>query len=138
MTQGSAIRALFPYSSETEGVTVRVAVSFLPEQSDAARDRWFWTYHIRVENGGAREVQLVSRHWLITDGRGGRHRVEGAGVVGEQPLIGPGESYDYVSGCPLDTPTGAMEGSYTMVAADGVSFRAAIPRFPLQAPATAA
>ena len=80
-------------------------------------------------------VQLLTRHWVITDGRGARHTVEGEGVVGEQPVIAPGRSYDYVSGCPLQTPTGAMEGSYRMIAEDGSTFDAAIPRFQLIGPA---
>ena len=81
-------------------------------------------------------VQLLDRHWIITDGRGASEEVRGEGVVGDQPLIDPGESYDYVSGCPLHTPSGAMEGSYQMIAADGSSFDAAIPRFALLAPVT--
>lgn len=127
--------ALFPHATETDGVMVRVAVSYLAEQSEPARGRWFWAYHIRVENSGDQPVQLLARHWLITDGRGQRHSVEGEGVVGEQPMIEPGGSYDYVSGCPLATPTGSMQGSYRMVAADGRRFDAAIPHFALQAPA---
>ena len=129
------MKALFPYAATTRGVTVRVSVSYLAEQSEPKRGRWFWAYHIRLENEGEQAVQLLSRHWIITDGRGARHTVEGEGVVGEQPLIAPGASYDYVSGCPLATPTGAMQGSYQMVAADGETFDAAIPRFALHAPA---
>lgn len=132
-----AMQALFPHNATTRGVTVRVSVSFLPEQSEPAKGRWFWAYHIRLENGGSQAVQLLTRRWLITDGRGGRHEVRGEGVVGEQPVIEPGASYDYVSGCPLHTPTGAMEGSYHMVAEDGSTFEAAIPRFPLVGPAVA-
>ena len=131
------IGALFPDAATTEGVTVRVSASYLPEQSEPARGRWFWAYHIRIENGAATTVQLLTRHWIITDGRGARHTVEGEGVVGEQPLIAPGASYDYVSGCPLSTPTGAMQGSYRMIAADGRLFDVAIPRFALTAPAIA-
>ena len=130
------MKSLFRHEATTRGLTVRVSVSFLPEQSDPHKGRWFWSYHIRLENHGEQAVQLVSRHWLITDGRGNRHEVKGEGVVGEQPLIGPGGSYDYVSGCPLNTPSGAMQGSYHMIAADGVSFDADIPRFPLLAPVT--
>ena len=132
-----ALGLLFPYSAETEGVRVRVAVSFLADQSQPSRGRWFWAYHIRIENDGPLEVQLVSRRWIITDGRGQRHRVEGDGVVGAQPLIAPGDSYDYVSGCPLDTSTGAMEGSYQMIDAAGRGFDARIPRFTLSGPAAA-
>ena len=131
------MKALFPHGVTTRGVTVRVSVSFLPEQSEPAKGRWFWAYHIRLENEGNQAVQLLTRHWVITDGRGARHEVRGEGVVGEQPVLEPGQSYDYVSGCPLHTPTGAMEGSYHMVAEDGSSFEAAIPRFPLIGPAVA-
>ncbi|GGB36682.1 protein ApaG [Sphingomonas metalli] len=131
------MRALFAHAQTTRGVTVRVAVSYLAEQSEPARGRWFWAYHIRLENEGAGAVQLISRHWIITDGRGARHSVEGEGVVGEQPLIEPGASFDYVSGCPLATSSGAMQGSYRMVAEDGSSFDVVIPRFTLSAPAVA-
>jgi ApaG protein len=128
---------LFPYVAETEGVIVRVSVSFLADQSQPERGRWFWSYHIRIENAGDQPMQLLSRRWIITDGHGARHRVEGDGVVGAQPLLAPGESYDYVSGCPLDTPTGSMEGSYKMVRADGDTFDARIPRFALVGSAVA-
>jgi ApaG protein len=131
------VNKLFPHSATSDGVTVRVAVSFLPEQSEPARGRWFWAYHIRIENGRAAPVQLISREWTISDGRGARHEIQGDGVVGEQPLIEPGASFDYVSGCPLNTPTGWMEGRYRMKGAEGASFPAEIPRFPLVAPAVA-
>ncbi|WP_414902608.1 Co2+/Mg2+ efflux protein ApaG [Sphingomonas flavalba] len=131
------MKALFPHVATTRGVTVRVAVSFLPEQAEPARGRWFWSYHIRIENDGPQAVQLLTRHWIITDGRGARHEVQGDGVVGEQPMIAPGQSYDYVSGCPLATPTGQMVGHYGMIAEDGGTFDIAIPRFPLVAPAVA-
>ena len=133
----SALSILFPHSAETRGVVVRVSVSFLPEQSEPENGRWFWAYHIRLENVGAQEAQLLTRRWVITDGRGARHSVEGEGVVGEQPVIAPGQSYDYVSGCPLDTPTGAMEGSYQMIGADGEIFNVRIPRFTLVGPEVA-
>ncbi|KQN01607.1 Co2+/Mg2+ efflux protein ApaG [Sphingomonas sp. Leaf230] len=129
------MKALFPNAATTDGVTVRVSVSYLPEQSEPERDRWFWAYHIRLENEGTETVQLLTRHWVITDGRGARHSVEGEGVVGEQPVIEPGASFDYVSGCPLATPSGAMQGSYQMVREDGAVFAVEIPRFSLFAPA---
>jgi ApaG protein len=128
------VKALFPYEATTDGVVVRVSVSFLPEQSDPESRNWFWAYHIRLENVGEQDVQLLTRRWVIIDGRGARHLVEGEGVVGEQPVIAPGQSYDYVSGCPLDTPTGSMEGSYQMVDAEGTLFDVAIPRFSLVGP----
>lgn len=129
------MKQLFPYAETTRGVTVRVAVSYLPEQSEPQRGRWFWAYHIRLENDSDGAVQLLTRHWIITDGRGARHSVEGEGVVGEQPLIAPGASFDYVSGCPLQTPSGAMQGSYRLIGEDGAFFDVAIPRFALHAPA---
>jgi len=129
------VKEFFPHATTTDGVTVRVAVSYLPEQSEPRRGRWFWAYHIRIENESERAVQLLTRHWVITDGRGARHSVEGEGVVGEQPLIAPGSSFDYVSGCPLATPSGAMQGTYRMVREDGVIFDVEIPRFALLAPA---
>jgi ApaG protein len=128
------MKALFPHMAMTRDLIVRVSVSYLPEQSDAEKRRWFWAYHVRLENEGQYAVQLLTRHWIITDGRGVRHEVRGEGVVGEQPLIEPGRNYDYVSGCPLQTPTGAMEGSFHMLGADGTTFDAKIPRFPLVAP----
>jgi len=131
------VKELFPHSATTGEITVRVSVSFLAEQSEPAKGRWFWAYHIRIENAGGRPVKLVSREWIISDGRGGRNEVRGEGVVGEQPVLEPGGSFDYVSGCPLGTPTGSMEGRYFMVGADGSRFAVDIPRFPLIAPAVA-
>ena len=125
---------LFPYAAATRGVVVRVAVSYLAEQSAPGAGRWFWSYHIRIENGGERPVQLLSRHWTIHDGRGVEHDVRGEGVVGEMPLIAAGGSYDYVSGCPLDTSSGSMHGSYRMVDEDGSTFDVEIPHFSLLSP----
>lgn len=129
--------SLFPFSQTTGDIVVRVSVSFLPEQSEPERGRWFWAYHIRIENKGEEPVQLLTRRWIITDGRGVQHCVEGEGVVGEQPVIQPAAAYDYVSGCPLSTPTGAMQGSYQMLVANGQTFEVAIPRFALVASAVA-
>lgn len=134
----AAIKMLFPHVAETKGIVVRVSVSYLPEQSEPARGRWFWAYHVRIENEGAQGVQLLTRHWVITDGRGNRHSVEGEGVIGEQPLIAPGGSFDYVSGCPLATPSGSMQGTYHMIGADGTGFEVDIPKFALLAPAVGA
>jgi ApaG protein len=122
---------LFPNVAVTRGIAVRVAVSFLAEQSDPSSNRWFWSYHVRIENGSDKAVQLLSRTWTITDGRGTVHEVVGEGVVGEMPLIAPGASFDYVSGCPLETSSGTMIGSYRMVDEDGGAFEVAIPRFQL-------
>lgn len=126
-----ALAMLFPNVALTRGIAVRVAVSYLAEQSDPTSNRWFWSYHVRIENGSDVAVQLLSRSWTIVDGRATVHEVQGEGVVGEMPLIAPGASFDYVSGCPLDTPTGSMSGSYRMVDEDGTAFDIAIPRFQL-------
>jgi ApaG protein len=131
------IKSLFPFSETTRGITVRVSVSFLAEQSEPEKARWFWAYHIRIENEGQMAAQLMTRRWEITDGRGSKSIVEGDGVVGDQPVLMPGQAYDYVSGCPLTTPSGSMVGSYGMVAEDGSSFEVSIPKFPLLAPVTA-
>ncbi len=128
------MKVLFNYAATTRGVTVRVAPSYLADQSDPAGGRWVWAYHIRIENGSDETVQLLSRHWIITDGRGRIEEVEGPGVVGEQPVIEPGRSFDYVSGCPLPTPSGIMRGTYRMVDAGGRSFDIAVPPFSLDSP----
>ena len=136
------IKELFQHAATTHGVTVRVAVNFLPEQSRIEAGKWFWVYHIRIENDSDRTLQLVTRHWRITDGRGAVNLVEGEGVVGETPVLRPGRSHDYVSGCPLATPQGSMDGYYTFreILPDGSPGDAVlvpIPHFPLAAPATA-
>ena len=131
------MKELFQHSETTLGVTVRVAVNFLPEQSRIEAGKWFWVYHIRIENHSDHTLQLLTRHWRITDGRGVVNVVEGDGVVGEQPVLAPGASHDYVSGCPLTTPHGSMEGHYTLRRDDGEMVRVAVPHFALAAPATA-
>ena len=131
------MKEFFQHTAITDGITVRVAVNYLPEQSRIEVGKWFWVYHIRIENGSDETVQLLTRHWRITDGRGMVNLVDGEGVVGEQPVLAPGQSHDYVSGCPLTTPTGSMEGHYTFVRQSGEKFEVKIPFFPLAAPATA-
>ena len=131
------MKQLFQHAATTHGITVRVAVNFMPEQSRVEAGKWFWSYHIRIENDSAQAVQLVSRHWRITDGRGMVNLVDGDGVVGETPLLAPGMSHDYVSGCPLTTPHGSMTGHYDFRRQDGAILEVAIPYFPLSAPATA-
>ena len=125
---------LFPNIAVTGDLIVRVAVSYLPKQSAPDQGRWFWSYHIRIENGGDRPVQLMERYWRIVDGRGNVHEVRGQGVVGEMPVITPGGSYDYVSGCPLDTPAGSMRGHYLFVDQEGERITAEIPEFDLLSP----
>ncbi len=131
------MKELFQHAAMTAGITVRVAVNFLPEQSRIEAGKWFWVYHIRIENDSAQTVQLMTRHWRITDARGLVNIVEGDGVVGEQPVLRPGDSHDYVSGCPLTTPHGSMQGHYSFQGEDGLPIEAAIPFFSLAAPAKA-
>jgi ApaG protein len=130
----AALSSLFQHTAITAGVTVRVAVNFMPEQSRVGAGRWFWVYHIRIENGRDETIQLKSRHWRITDSNGMVNIVDGEGVVGETPVLAPGQTHDYVSGCELTTNQGAMEGHYTFTHADGTEFLVAIPYFPLAAP----
>lgn len=124
----------FPFAETTGGITVRVAPHYLPDQSDPARGYFVWAYHVRVENGSASPVRLMARRWMIIDGEGRTEQVEGDGVVGVQPLIAPGGAYDYVSGCPLSTPSGRMQGRYVMMGEDGVRFSVVIPAFVLELP----
>jgi ApaG protein len=121
------------YEAETRGVVVQVVTSYLAEQSDPPA-RYVWAYMIRIENKSAHTVQLVSRHWTITDGQGRVDQVTGPGVVGEQPILRPGEAHSYSSGCPLTTPTGSMVGSYRMMVEGGEPFDAQIPAFSLDLP----
>jgi ApaG protein len=127
------VKAFFPYAATTVSITVRVAPRYLDEQSDPEGGEWAWSYHIRIENGSAEDVQLLSRHWIITDGDGRVEHVRGPGVVGDQPVIVPGGSYDYVSGCPLPTSSGTMTGTFTMAAREAL-FEVAIPLFSLDTP----
>jgi ApaG protein len=128
------MKSLFPHAETTDTFTVRVAVNYMAEQSEPGKSRWFWAYHIRIENDGEMAAQLLTRHWEISDARGALQMVDGEGVVGDQPVIKPGASYDYVSGCPLTTSTGAMQGSFQMIGEDGVRFDIAVPHFHLIAP----
>jgi ApaG protein len=123
-----------PYVAETEGVIVRVRPSYLAGQSEPDEGRWVWAYQVEIENHGPEAVQLMARRWIITDATGHVETVRGPGVVGEQPLIAPGDSYSYASGCPLPTASGSMEGAYMMTDAKGRSFEAAIPAFSLDVP----
>ena len=122
------------YTAETEGVVVRVRPSYLAGQSDPAESRWVWAYQVEIVNLSGGPVQLVARRWTITDALGRVEEVRGPGVVGEQPVIEPGDSYAYASGCPLTTPSGSMVGAYFMQDAEGRMFEAAIPAFSLDVP----
>jgi ApaG protein len=122
------------FTAITEGVRVTVESRFLQEHSAADEDRYAFAYFITIANEGSTRVQLKRRHWIITDGNGKVEEVEGPGVVGEQPVLAPGESHRYTSGSVLATPVGTMEGTYEMHEADGRIFQAEIPRFSLQMP----
>lgn len=121
-------------TATTRGVKVTVRSSYVAERSQPAAGRWFFAYRIRITNRGAVPVRLLNRHWVITDAHGEVEEVRGPGVVGEQPTLAPGESFEYTSFCPLPTPFGTMEGSYEMVTADGERFWADIGRFTLSEP----
>jgi ApaG protein len=121
-------------TATTRGVKVTVRSNYVPERSQPAAGRWFFAYRIRITNRGAVPVRLLNRHWVITDAHGEVEEVRGPGVVGEQPTLAPGESFEYTSFCPLPTPFGTMEGSYEMVTADGERFWADIGRFTLSEP----
>ncbi|RFB78753.1 Co2+/Mg2+ efflux protein ApaG [Methylovirgula sp. 4M-Z18] len=122
------------YSKTTGDIEVLVTPEYLPDHSDPAEDRYVWAYTIEIVNHGSVEVQLLSRHWLITDGHGHRQEVRGPGVVGEQPVLSPRTRFRYTSGCPLTTPSGIMVGSYQMIDANGHRFDIAIPAFSLDLP----
>lgn len=123
------------YSLQTGPILVSVEPVYLDEQSHPDEDHFVWAYHIRIENKGDKPVQLKSRHWQITDSFGRRHEVRGPGVVGEQPVIGPGEIYEYTSGTPLNAPSGIMFGSYEMeTCGEGEAFDVTIPAFSLDSP----
>ena len=118
----------------TDGLRVSVSARYSAEHSDPGHSQWFFLYTVRLHNEGDDTCQLISRHWIIRNGAGKVEEVRGPGVVGEQPVLEPGDSYEYTSGCPLDTPFGSMEGSYQMVTAGGDHFDAEIARFELRQP----
>ena len=120
--------------ARTRGILVEVDSTYVPERSEPLRRRWFFAYHIRITNQGDEVVQLISRHWVITDAHGEVEEVVGPGVVGEQPTLAPGEAFDYTSFCPLPTPFGTMRGSYQMVTRDGEAFEVEIATFELSQP----
>ena len=114
--------------------TITVAVRHLPEQSNTEAGQYAFAYTVTIRNTGERTAKLVSRHWIITDGHNQVEEVRGEGVVGEQPVLKPGESFEYTSGCPLPTPVGSMKGSYQCIADDGTAFDVPIPEFVLSIP----
>jgi len=123
-----------PPQENPHGIAVTAQTQYLPEQSDENAQRYVFAYTITIRNAGRIAAQLVSRHWIITDAQGLVQEVRGLGVVGAQPLIEPGESFEYTSGASIATPVGTMRGSYQMLASDGTRFEAAIPEFTLSIP----
>jgi ApaG protein len=122
------------YVAATKGVHIRVTPQFDADRSNPERGQYFWLYTVEIRNDGRATVQLISRHWKITDAQGRVQEVKGEGVVGKQPVLEPGEEFRYTSGCPLPTPTGFMVGTYQMTGASGASFDAVIPAFSLDSP----
>ncbi|MEQ9360531.1 MAG: Co2+/Mg2+ efflux protein ApaG [Rhodospirillales bacterium] len=122
------------YSETTRGIRVSVTPQYLPDQSAPDDGRYVWADTVRIENQGAETVQLLNRYWRITDALGTSHEVRGEGVVGEQPVLNPGEAFEYTSGTPLATPSGMMMGSYEMETQTGDFFDATVPAFSLDSP----
>jgi ApaG protein len=124
------------YQAVTRGISVTVTPRYMPEESSPEQGRYFFAYTVEIINGSQDRIQLRSRYWRITDEHGHVQEVRGAGVVGEEPVLGPGESFSYTSGCPLPTPSGTMQGTYLMETAGGETFDAEIPAFSLDIPRT--
>jgi ApaG protein len=126
------------YSETTRSITITVRPIYLEEHSSPADDHYVWAYHVRIENGGDDTVRLRNRHWKIIDSLGRLQEVRGPGVVGEQPVLAPGASFEYTSSCPLPTSSGFMVGAYEMQTESGESFLARVPAFSLDSPAAPA
>lgn len=122
------------YSATTREIKITVKTAYLEEQSAPTDSHFVWAYHIRIENLGRETVQLVSRYWRITDAKGEVHEVRGPGVVGEQPTLEPGDTFEYTSGTPLSTPSGIMTGKYQMENERGEKFEVQVPAFSLDSP----
>lgn len=122
------------YSSTTKSITVTVKPVFLEDQSEPEKGHYVWAYTVRIENRGDGTIQLKTRHWRVTDALGRTQEVRGKGVVGEQPILSPGDTFEYTSGTPLDTPSGIMVGSYQMATDEGDLFDVDIPAFSLDSP----
>jgi ApaG protein len=127
---------MFSSEAVTRGIRVRVRSEYSAERSRPAKNEWFFLYTVTISNEGTEPVQLVTRHWIITDGTGKIDEVRGPGVVGKQPTLKPGEAFEYTSGCPLGTPFGVMEGTYQMIAGSGERFDAKVAPFTLSEPYT--
>ena len=127
---------MFTSEATTRGVHVRVRSEYAADRSEPLKNQWFFLYTVRITNQGSEPVQLLTRHWIVTDGSGQIDEYQGPGVVGKQPTLGPGEFFEYTSGCPLSTPFGIMEGTYQMVTEGGEQFDAKIAPFTLSEPYT--
>jgi ApaG protein len=127
---------MFTSEALTRDIRVSVTAEYAPDRSRPQQQRWFFLYTITIANESADTVQLLSRHWIITDGDGQVEEVRGPGVVGQQPVLSPGEAFTYTSGCPLTTPFGLMKGTYHMVTREGEPFDVAIAPFTLSEPYT--
>ena len=127
---------MFTSEAVTRGIRVNVTSQYSPERSQPSKNQWFFLYTIEISNEGTETVQLVTRHWIITDASGHVEEVKGPGVVGQQPMLAPGEAFEYTSGCPLTTPFGMMQGTYQMVNQDGEQFDVEIAQFQLSEPYT--
>ena len=122
------------YTQKTRAIEVTVKPMYLEDESEPSSDHYVWAYWIRIENQSKDVVQLRARHWRITDAAGRLHEVRGEGVVGEQPVLAPGEAFEYTSGSPLTTPSGIMVGTYEMETEGGERFQVDIPAFSLDSP----
>ena len=127
---------MFTSEAVTNGVRVEVRARYAPDHSEPLHQQWMFQYTITISNEGSETVQLISRHWVITDASDRVQEVKGLGVVGRQPTLAPGESFEYTSGCPLGTPFGSMQGTYQMVTSGGQRFDAEIAPFALYGPYT--
>jgi len=125
------------YQALTRHILVRVLPAYMPEESEPETGRYVWSYTVEIENHGSETVQLISRHWIITDAMNRVEEVQGEGVVGEQPTLGPREAFRYNSACPLTTSSGAMRGSYRLMTDGGEPFDVEIPEFSLHLPGAA-
>jgi ApaG protein len=133
---GDRINVMFTSDAVTRGVRVHVESEYAAERSQPSQNQWFFLYTITISNEGRETVQLLTRHWIITDATGRVEEYQGPGVVGKQPILKPGDSFTYTSGCPLNTPFGVMQGTYQMVTDGDEQFDAIIAPFTLSEPYT--
>ena len=128
--------SMFTSEAVTRGVRVRVVSEYSADRSQPSKSQWFFLYTVTIANEGTEPIQLLTRHWIITDGTGRIEEVRGPGVIGKQPILRPAESFEYTSGCPLTTPFGTMQGTYQMITEKGERFDATVAPFTLSEPYT--